>query len=97
VNADIKSMQAALTSTPMTDDMIVWMPDPAGKDSYPIVSYTWLLAYKNYQDPAKAKALKDVIRYGLTEGQKVSEEMGYIPFSDEVAKKVLAHVDDIKP
>lgn len=97
VNADIKSMQAALTSTPMTDDMIVWMPDPAGKDSYPIVSYTWLLAYKNYQDPAKAKALKDVIRYGLTEGQKVSEETGYIPFSDEVAKKVLAHVDDIRP
>lgn len=97
VAADTKSSQAALSSTPMTDDLIVWMPDPAGKDSYPIVSYTWLLAYKTNKDPAKAKALKEVVRYCLTEGQKVAEEMGYIPFSDDVAKKVLAHVDDIKP
>lgn len=97
VAAETKTSQAALNSTPMTDNLIVWLPDPAGKDSYPITSYTWLLAYKTYKDPAKAKALKDVIRYGLTEGQKVSEEMGYVPFSDEVAQKILAHVDDIKP
>lgn len=97
VAADTKSSQAALSSTPMTEDLIVWIPDPSGKDSYPIVSYTWLLAYKTYKNPAQAKALKEVIRYCLTEGQKISEEMGYVPFSDDVAKKVLAHVDDIKP
>jgi phosphate transport system substrate-binding protein len=97
VPADTKNAQASLASATMPDNLIVWLPDPAGKDAYPIVTYTWFLAYTNYKNAETAKALKDVIRYGLTDGQKVSEEMGYIPLPEEVTKKVLAQLEKIKP
>jgi phosphate transport system substrate-binding protein len=58
--------------------------DPTGADSYPIVTYTWMMAYKNYDDPNKAQAIKDVIQYGLTDGQKLSQELGYVPLPEEV-------------
>lgn len=97
VQADTASAQKALASVPMPDNLVAWVPDPVGKDAYPIVTYSWLLAYKTYADPAKAKTVKDVVRYGLGEGQKVSEELGYVPLPSEVTAKILAKVDEIKP
>ena len=92
----IAAGKAALASTPMPDDLVAWVPDPAGKESYPIVTYTWLIAYKKYDDEKKLKALKDVITYCLDEGQKSSEELGYIPLPTEVVTKVKAALDQIK-
>lgn len=90
VAPSIESAQAALAGAEMPDDLIVWMPDPAGADSYPIVSYTWLLCYKTYPDAAKAAVLKDVITYCLDKGQTESEGLGYIPLPENVAAKVKA-------
>jgi phosphate transport system substrate-binding protein len=79
----------------MPEDLIAWAPDPEGDESYPIVTYTWLLCYKSY--PAdKGKVLKDVVTYCLTEGQKSSEELGYIPLPDSVAEQVKAAMDNIQ-
>jgi len=54
------------------DDLIAFITDPAGEQSYPIVTYTWLLAYDQYQDPDKAQVLEDFVGWALTEGQKYS-------------------------
>lgn len=70
--------------------------DPAGAESYPIVTYTWVMAYKNYDDPNKAEAVKNVLDWGLNEGQKYSQELGYIPLPPEVVDKVEAAVDQIQ-
>ncbi len=45
------------------------------------MTYTWLLAYKQYADPktAATEALKDVIRFCLGDGQGMSESLGYTP------------------
>ncbi len=40
------SCQAALVVDQVPDDLIIWASDPAAKDAYPIVTYTWLLCYK---------------------------------------------------
>jgi len=73
------------------------LPDPPGANAYPLVTYTWLLCFKDYSDkPTEATALRDVIRYCLTEGQKLSAELGYIPLPPDVAKRVLKAVDEIE-
>jgi ABC-type phosphate transport system substrate-binding protein len=41
--------------------LIAFITDPAGDQSYPIVTYTWLLTYDQYQDPDKAQVLEDFI------------------------------------
>lgn len=84
----IASAQAALASAEMPDDLVVWIPDPSGEASYPIVSYTWLLCYKTYSDAAQAAALKDVINYCLDQGQLESESLGYVPLPEAVVARV---------
>ena len=89
------SAAAALASGQMPADLIAWISDPEAKDAYPIVTYTWMLFYKKYDNQAKAKALRDLINYGLTDGQKESEALGYVPLPAEVVSKVKAAAETI--
>jgi len=95
VKADPASEKAALASVALPADLRAWIPDPAAPTAYPIVTYTWLLAYKKYTDPKVKDALKGVIRYGLTDGQKFSDELGYIPLPDDVVTAVTKALDQI--
>jgi phosphate transport system substrate-binding protein len=90
-----ESAVAALASGEMPRDLIAWVSDPEGKDAYPIVTYTWMRFYKNYENKAKAKALRALIDYGLTDGQKESEALGYVPLPPEVVTKVKAAAETI--
>lgn len=90
VHASTATAQEALDSMEMPADLVAWLPDPAASNAYPIVSYTWLLCYKNYPSKAKADAMKEVIAYCLTKGQESSEALGYVPLSAKVVAKVQA-------
>src|SRR5271157_6248682 len=95
VAATTESAEAALASAELPPDMIVWVSDPAGADAYPIVTYTWMLLYKKYEDKDKLAALRGLIDYSVTDGQKESESLGYVPLPDSVAQKVKAAADSI--
>ena len=92
------SGQAALASAAasMPADLIVWASDPTGKDAYPIVTFTWLLVYKQYPDKKKADVLKDLLAYCLKDGQKDAEPLGYIPLPAAVSAKVMNAVQTVK-
>ena len=90
------SGQAALGSVTMPENLVAWAPDPLGKNAYPIATYTWLLCYKKYPDRNKAQALRNLLSYILTDGQKESEALGYIPLPAVVAAKVKAAVKNIQ-
>jgi len=95
VKADLESEKAALASVELPADLRAWIPDPSQPAAYPIVTYTWLLAYKKYADPKIKDALKGVIQYGLGDGQKFSEELGYIPLPAGVVTAVTKALDQI--
>ena len=87
---------AALASAEdIPDDLRVFVPDPPGAGAYPIVSYTWLLLYGTYSDPSKASVLKDAVIWGLTNGQTIAEEMGYIPLPAQMVALARDKVDSI--
>ncbi|MFM7527332.1 MAG: phosphate ABC transporter substrate-binding protein PstS [Nodosilinea sp.] len=92
-----KTAAVSLGSAEMPADLRVSVTDPQGEGSYPIVTYTWILAYKNYPDAAKAKAMEVMIEYGLNEGQLVASTLGYVPLPKEVREKVAAAADAISP
>jgi len=87
VAATPDSAKAALASAQLPENMIVWVSDPDGNDSYPIVTFTWMCFYKQYTDKNKLDALKALAIYGLTDGQKDSEALGYVPLPDSIASK----------
>ncbi|MBD2204601.1 phosphate ABC transporter substrate-binding protein PstS [Calothrix sp. FACHB-1219] len=79
-----------------TDTLIAFIADPIAAESYPIVTYTWLLTYKKYPDPAKAQTLQNFVNWAVTEGQKSSLELGYIPLSPKVVDQVQSAAKHIE-
>jgi len=96
VEPGLASGQAALASVTLPADLRAWLPDPDGAAAYPIVTYTWMLFYKKYSDPKMAEAIRDVVKWCLTEGQKMSDAMGYIPLPSQVVEVVAKAANTIQ-
>jgi phosphate transport system substrate-binding protein len=92
----LASSATALAAVDLPADMRAWVTDPTGDASYPIVTYTWILAHKKYDDQAKSAALKSVLKWCLSDGQKLSESLFYVPLPETVANNVLKAVDTIE-
>ena len=90
-----ESASAALATVPLPENLRAFIEDPEGASSYPIVTYTWMLVPKKVADPNKAKAIEAMVEYGLTEGQKVTSELGYVPLPQSVKEKVALAADGI--
>lgn len=75
----------------------VMITDPDGARSYPIVTYTWLLLRRQYEDPAKTAAIKDLVGWMLTQGQAQAEPLRYVPLPENIqqaAQRALATLGD---
>ncbi|MGH8658270.1 MAG: phosphate ABC transporter substrate-binding protein PstS [Gammaproteobacteria bacterium] len=95
IKPELQSGRMALTasSRDTSHTLQSFSPDPDGAGSYPIVSFSWLLLYEQYPDSEKANALKDVVAWGLTEGQKYAEKLGYISLPQDVVSRALEVVN----
>jgi phosphate transport system substrate-binding protein len=91
VSPGSESFAAAVASFRAELDL-THVADPRGPGSYPILTLSWLIAHTNY-DRQKAQALEDVVRYALTEGQKVADLLGYIPLTEQTVRLLLQQVD----
>ncbi|MGP0129172.1 MAG: phosphate ABC transporter substrate-binding protein PstS [cyanobacterium endosymbiont of Rhopalodia musculus] len=92
-----ESAEHTLDAVTLPEDLRVFITDPEGDQSYPIVTYTWMLAYKQYDDPQKAIAMEAMIEHALNYGQETSKELGYVALPPSVKKKVAAAADVISP
>ncbi|MGE3540675.1 MAG: phosphate ABC transporter substrate-binding protein PstS [Candidatus Tectimicrobiota bacterium] len=86
---------ATLINTEMPANLRAFFPDPEGQESYPIVTYSWLLLYKKYDNPQKLAALKQYLTWCLTEGQALNESLGYIRLAPRVATQVMRALDQL--
>jgi len=97
VKATTASGEATLATTQFPPGLLrAWPSDPDGKDAYPIATFTWLLLYKKYDDAAVRDGVKDFVTFGLTDGQKFSEELGYIPLPKEIVDKALEALKSVE-
>ncbi|MEB3174398.1 MAG: phosphate ABC transporter substrate-binding protein PstS [Cyanobacteriota bacterium] len=94
---DEASAAATLATVELPENLRAFIINPDGEQSYPIVTYTWMLMYKTYDDPMKAKGIEAMVQYGLTTGQQQSAALGYIPLPPNVVEKVAAVADQISP
>jgi phosphate transport system substrate-binding protein len=79
----------AARSSIMDDVSSAQAKDPVNEAAYPIVALSWLVLRKEYDDPAKAAALDDLVAYALGPGQEVTEQLGYLPFPESVKDYAL--------
>ena len=91
-----ESGSATLANIELPANLRAFDFNPGGKDSYPIVTFTWWLVHPKYADAAMADAIKKLADWCLTTGQGMSAELGYLPLPDNVVAKVKASADPIK-
>ncbi len=86
---------AAAAAGKVAPDLRVSIVDQDGAETYPISSFTWILAYKQMADAAKATALTRLLWWGTHEAQKFNGDLGYAPLPAEIVTKGEAMIKSI--
>ena len=91
VKADLASVSeaAAAASKTMPEDFRVSITNAPGKNAYPISSFTWLLIPEKFKDAAKRDAMKNFVKWAITDGQGDVEALSYAKLPKEVVDKEL--------
>jgi phosphate transport system substrate-binding protein len=92
-----QSCAKALATAEMPDNLRIFVPDPDGTDSYPIVTFSWILLRRSYRDGETADAVIKLLHWSLTDGQRFASELGYVALPAEVVKKALAALEKVGP
>jgi phosphate transport system substrate-binding protein len=94
VEANIANISAAAAGAikDMPDDMRVKITNAEGENTYPISSFTYILAYQDQKNAAKGKALVDFLWWAIHDGSKFAEELHYAPLPKEMVEKVEAKI-----
>jgi phosphate transport system substrate-binding protein len=87
-----QSCAAGLATADLSDNLRAFVPDPRGTDSYPIVTFSWVLLRKTHGDAPKTAALRDLIEWCLKDGQQSAEELGYARLPSPVVDRALRAV-----
>jgi len=110
IKADLASVTAAAAGVAegTSSDFRVSITNAAGKNAYPIATFTWLLL-PAASDPAvkgdasakgggaaKRAAVIEFLRWALTAGQKQCSGLGYAPLPAAVANQELQVVSGVK-
>jgi phosphate transport system substrate-binding protein len=74
---------------PANNDFRLSIVNAAGAGAYPISSWTYLLVAPHFADCGKGRALLDLIRWALTEGEADAVALHYAPLSEEVRDRAL--------
>jgi phosphate transport system substrate-binding protein len=92
-----QSCAKAIATAEMPENLRIFVPDPDGADSYPIVTFSWILLRTSYRDAQTADAVIKLLHWSLTDGQSFAPELGYVALPAEVVKRALAALDKIGP
>ena len=95
VDPSAESCTAALATVQLPDNLRAFVPDPSGKNSYPIVTFSWILLHKKYASAETAAAIRDLFRWCLLDGQKYAPALDYLPLPASVAQKALVALNSI--
>jgi phosphate transport system substrate-binding protein len=96
VSATPESQATALARIQLPDNFAGIDPDPLGDDSYPIVTYTWLLVYEQYPRAEQVEVLQAFLNWALTDGQQFSPSLGYAALPSSVVAVVSPAIARIR-
>lgn len=95
IEPTVESATAAAASAEINDDLTYFLGWSDGEDAYPIAAQTWIIAYTQQDDPAKAEAIRGFLTYLLTEGQTFAAELDYGALPADLQAKALANIAKI--
>jgi phosphate transport system substrate-binding protein len=97
VAPDLKSFQAAAANADWSSvpGFGVILTNQKGDAAWPITGATFILIHKQPQKPAEAGAALKFFKWALEKGDKMAEELDYVPMPDAVVKKIEAALKQV--
>jgi phosphate transport system substrate-binding protein len=95
VKADLVSITLAASGT-QGGNARTSILNAAGKDAYPISTFTWLLIPTEGLSAEKRTAVAALLNWALTAGQKECASLGYAPLPRAIADRELQAVNAMK-
>jgi phosphate transport system substrate-binding protein len=95
VQSVTSAAEGAVAKLPANTDYRVSIVNAGGAQSYPISSFTWMLAYRQQADSAKARKLKAFLKWAFTEGEQSAASLDYAPLPAALAQRLVARIDSI--
>jgi phosphate transport system substrate-binding protein len=88
----IKSFQAAAANADWqkAPGFYLLLTDQSGKESWPISGASFILMYKQQEKPDTAKAVLGFFDWAFHNGQKMAEELVYVPMPENVVQVIEA-------
>ncbi len=96
VKADANGAAAAAAGAKVADDLTYSAIWADGDGAYPITAQTWIIVYQKQTDKAQGEAIKSFLQYVLTDGQLAAIDLNFAPLPEELAKRALAHLNDLQ-
>jgi phosphate transport system substrate-binding protein len=94
VEPSLAEANNAMRGITFNPDFTANVDDPA--QGYPIVGITWLLVKTDYGDAKKAAEIKKLVKWILTTGQSINNQLEYTRIPSVVAQRAIAAVEKIK-
>ncbi len=77
-------------------DYRISIVNAAGKNSYPISSFTWIIAYQHQPDAIKGKKLVSFLTWAYRDGQKSAPTLDYAPLPKSLIANLESRLKTIK-
>ena len=77
-------------------DITAPISNAPGAQSYPIAALTYLLVYKQGQNPAQTKATVDFLKWAMTDGQPEAAKLDYAPLPKALVDINMKAIDELK-
>jgi len=95
VEPSIAATTAAMEGVSIPDNTQVMITNSANPQGYPIAGLTWILAYENQTDAAKARSLTHFLWWAIHDGQATAPQLEYAPLSPTIVTKAEALIQRI--
>ena len=92
----VDGASAAVETATINPDLTYNPLNAPGEKAYPIAAPTWILVYTAQTDKAKAEAITSFLRFLLTDGQELAEDVDYAALPKSLRDKALGQLDRIK-
>ena len=92
----LASASKAADGVALPDDMKVMITNSSNPDAYPIVGFTWILAFVNQTDKLKGQALVNMLWWAIHNGQQLSQSLDYVQLPPAAVTKAENQIKSIK-
>jgi phosphate transport system substrate-binding protein len=96
VQASVEGATAAAATNTSVSPTNFSITNAACDKCYPIAAFSWAMLYTSYSDAPKGKAVANLFRWLVTDGQKEGTDLQYAPLPSAVQQLALTNLKTIK-